>query len=77
MFMKVIAYRSLSMNFFRLGIGLLDSLKRHRNDSEDINITIRGKIALKFAIDFQKNFPVIFELIGSQGPMIFFQVVRI
>ena len=40
------------MNFLKLGIGLLDSLYRHINDSEDIDITIFSNISLKFAIDF-------------------------
>ena len=40
------------MNFSRLVIELLDSLLRHRNDSEDNNITIFSNNLLKFAIDF-------------------------
>ena len=34
------------MNFLKLGIGLLDSLWRHKNDSEDIDITIVSNISL-------------------------------
>ena len=52
----------------------MDSLQRHRSDSEDINITILSKILLNFAIDFLfLYFSVIFELIDLQGPMNFFR----
>ena len=60
------------MNFLRLGIGLLDSLQRHRNDSEYINITICSNISLKFAIDFVLIL-FIFELIR---PRFFFSSCR-
>ena len=46
------------MNFLRLRIGLLDSLQRHRNDSEDISFTIFSNISLEFLID------VIFKFCG-------------
>ena len=34
------------MSFFKLGIGLLDSLERRRKDFEDIYITIFSNISL-------------------------------
>ena len=60
------------MNFL-FGIRLLDSLYRHRNESEDINISIFSNISLKFAIEFYETFS---ELIDLQGPMIFFRSCR-
>ena len=57
-----------------LGIGLMDSLWRHRNKSEDVNITIFSKISIKFAIDL--SFSVVFELINLQGPIKFFRSCR-
>ena len=65
------------MNFIRLGIGLLDNLQRHRNDSEDINIATFSNISLKSAIDFIFLILVFFKLIDPQEPMISFQVVQI
>ena len=58
---------------FRFGIRLLDILYRHRNESEDINISVFSNISLKFAIEFYETFS---ELIVLQGPMIFFRSCR-
>ena len=54
------------INFLRLETGLLDSLYRHRNGSEDTDITIFSIIPLNFAIDFIffKFFRSFSELIG-------------
>ena len=68
------------MNFLRLGIRLLDSLWRHKNDSEDISIMVFGNISLKFAtgfVFFKKIYILSFsELIDLQEPKNFFEVLQ-
>ena len=70
------------MSFLRLGVGLLDSPWRHRNGSEDINITIFGNMKskkLKSILQLISTFLIFSfpELIDLKRPMIFCQVLQI
>ena len=66
-----------SMSFLKLGIELLDSLQRHKNDSEVIYTTIFSNIYSLQLIFFSKFFLFIFDLMDLQGPINIFQVLQI